>query len=547
MLGIKCLTASSVFIMNRIPGKQACYFFRWHLTDALFNFLNHQSFNMKKLPLHLSTLFFLSLLLWSCGEEVKQFSENEPYGIELARVRSYYHAQNIENRLKEMGIPTYMISLRDEIDESNEWYILMTGAAKDTVAISQLKVELDIKHKLGETKVLNYSQVDEFLTKIESKEIKEVEKIAAEKPDIPDNVYDLMEKFPKNNLFNVENVSLHNFPAKPIARKHLSSFYDAKLDLPRGVKKSIVAKNASSYAEVIFKDNLYGDQVTIDVLKLKSGHDLGQQPRARLIQYKTEELPEIADNIAWYFACLILNTGRYRTEEYEKISVSSFIELYGYKVLIEPRKDYFRTYMILVDASGEFVIFSQSTDKTDVEILAYLEDFGKSRGMLEYSEFHNTFFTIPKCLDDDDIFLGFTSSVLDQSYARSKNYANWAKAMVGHTESSAHFYNTELKKGWVCAAFDLLTPDKKDYIYGDMYTNTKAPGKYPIKVQDRDGFFVEVYWSNEVNFSTNARHVMAIAGFQMSKESLLERAEKFQTGVNSKDKDPCDDQPETEI
>jgi len=214
----------------------------------------------------------------------------------------------------------------------------------------------------------------------------------------------------------------------------------------------------------------------------------------------------------------------------------------GYKVVIEPRKDYVRTYLILVNKDGEFVVFSQSTHKTDGEILSYLEDFGKSKGMLAYNEFHNTFFTIPKCLEEGDVFLGFSSSVLGNSYARSKGYVNWAKAMVGHSESSANFYNTKTKTEWFSSSFDLITSSKKDYIYGDMYSNAKFGGKYPVKVLDRDGYYVNDPYDgyNEINFSTNGRHVLAVDGYRMSKSQLLKRAVKFQSGETNVENDPCE-------
>jgi hypothetical protein len=448
------------------------------------------------------------------------------------------------NRLEEMTLEPYMISLKDEADENNEWYVLLTGAEADTIAIEQLKTKLQIEHQLEEVQVLNYNNLSDYLSTVKQKDIKEVEKIVADRPDIPESVYELVEKFPKNNLFSVKNISLHSFPDEDVPRQYMRSFYDTSLDLPRGVKKRIVAKNAAAFAEVIYEDNLYGDQVTVDVIKLRDDHGIHELPKARLTSHEiaVEDMPETAEQIAWYFSTLILNTGRYRTETYDPIYVPSFIDLYGYKVVIEPRKDYVRTYMVLVDAAGSFVIFSQSTDKTDEEILAYLEEFGKSNGMLEYNEFHNTFFTIPKCLEEGDVFLGYSSSILTNSYAYSKGYAKWAKAMVGHSESSAHFYNTTSKKSWTCSSFDLITKDKKDYIYGDMYSNTESGGKEPIKVNKRDGFFVHERWMNynEVNFSNVGRHVMAVGGVGIPKEELMKRAVKFQSGEAKAGEDPCE-------
>ena len=193
--------------------------------------------------------------------------------------------------------------------------------------------------------------------------------------------------------------------------------------------------------------------------------------------------------------------------------------------------------MILLDETGDFAIFSQSTDKSDAEIFSYLEDFGKSAGMLAYNEFYNTFYTIPKCLQNGDVFIGYSSAILDDSYARSKGYANWAKALVGHAQSSASFYNCILDKSWTASAFDILTTSKKNYIYDDMYANSDYTGKSPLKVNGQNGYFVSASYSNykEVNFSTAGRHVMAIGARGTTREQLHIRASSFQDGDQLKE------------
>lgn len=493
------------------------------------------------LSLRLSRLvfaLFLALTMMACGR-VRQFSDGSPYAVELARVRSYYHAVKLESRLKKMDIPVYMVALSDPMDQSSKWYVLLTGAEKDTIAAAKLKVELDMSHRLKKLSVLNFESVKSYLLPLERKKIDEVENMAAAKPDLPENIYDLVDKFPKNDQFNVENVALYNFLNDAAAGRHDRSFYNAALDLPRGVSRSLVHQKAEAFAEVIYKDNLYGDRITVDVLKLKPDHGIDQLPRPRLTGNTGDDTAFEADGIAWYFAALILNTGVYMTEEYEKIQVDAYAALYGYKVVIEPRRDYLRTYMILVDVAGGFVIFSQSTDKTDQEILDYLAGFGLSEGMLDFSEFHNTFFTIPKCLEDGDVFLGYSSMVLTNQYARSKGYEDWSVAMVGHTASTSAFYSQKLRKVWTCSVFDLITPDKKNYIYNDMYRKKNYARRTEIQVNNSSGFFVDTYYDNELNFPTAGRHIIAVDGFNMSKEELLKRAVKFQTGAATPGQDPC--------
>jgi len=122
-----------------------------------------------------------------------------------------------------------------------------------------------------------------------------------------------------------------------------------------------IMKNSECYAEVIYEDNLFGDRVTIDIIRLKDSLDIES-----LLKGGIKNL-EIAD----YFSELILETGNYKFEDKLKIDISSFQKLSGYKVTIQPKrnKDDLRTYFSLVSKDSKFLVFSQSTDKTDDEII----------------------------------------------------------------------------------------------------------------------------------------------------------------------------------
>jgi hypothetical protein len=177
-------------------------------------------------------------------------------------------------------------------------------------------------------------------------------------------------------------------------------------------------------------------------------------------------------------------------------------------------------------------------------MIVYLEGFGRSSGMINYNNFYNSFFTIPKCLEEGDEFIGFSSEVLTNSYAKSKGYTNWATAMVGHTVSKAMFFNSIKKMQWDCAGFDLLTPEKRENIYQGMYANRSSSGKVRLDVKGQLGYYVSASLFGrtilkEHNFSTNGRHIMAIDCQSCRKDEFLARAKKFQTGYDDPDYNPC--------
>ena len=148
---------------------------------------------------------------------------------------------------------------------------------------------------------------------------------------------------------------------------------------------------------------------------------------------------------------------------------------------------------------------------------------------------------MPECLESGDVFLGQNSVVLGNWYAQSKGYRNWAKAMVGHTQSQMDFYNVILNKGWSYSTFDILTSNKRDFIYNDMYANDQAPGKKKVQVGTQSGFFVKIPFIglNEVNYP-NGRYVMALDG-NLSEQELLERAIRFQSGELITDNLECEE------
>ena len=147
-----------------------------------------------------------------------------------------------------------------------------------------------------------------------------------------------------------------------------------------------------------------------------------------------------------YFAELILETGKYSFEDKVKIDVSSYQKFVGYKVTIKPskRKDEYRTYFVLVSKDMKHLVFSQSTQKTDEEIIDIIKSLGKGEGLNSYDEFYNSFYTLPSDIKHE--FVCFTTEKLSRRYARERNNAKWAKKMVGHMNSRAHFYSEEYRR-----------------------------------------------------------------------------------------------------
>jgi hypothetical protein len=490
---------------------------------------------MKNRFTYLCLGFFLFLL--SCGKNeriIEKFSAEKPYAIQIAKERSFYQAEKLSNRLLGMDIDAYMIQYADSIENDGQWYYILANNLEVLDSAKVLRTQLEDQFSLKDLQIVKFDDFQGAVLQLDSLKQKEKEIVKAKKPDIEEDIFQVINKFPESNALLVQKTFVLNTPEDPKKTKGFDAIYSMNMDLPRGISKKLILNKMSAFSEVIYKDNLYGDQVTLDIGKLREVVPV--EHSFSIINSSNSSSFEIAEE----YADMILETGDYRFEEKKEITVNSFTKLYGYKVTIEPKKDYFRTYLVLVDATNQYVIFSQSTDKSEEDLIRILEDIGNGNGLLDYSEFYNVFYTMPSGVVGNDQFIGFEIDKLGWRYAKERNYVKWSKEMVGHWCATGHFYND--KKGlWTYTIFDLLTNENQDYIYGSLYSNINESNKYKLDVYGTDGFVIfqeKFNWKTyqtykkafEISFGID-RYVSAVNNTENSwftKAELIERAESLQ-------------------
>lgn len=485
------------------------------------------------------TLTIISFFLFfSCSSKkervIEKFSKEKPYAIQVAKERSFYQAEKLTDRLLDMEIDAYMVQYSDSIDNDGKWYYILCDNIENLDTAKSIRNRLEKQFELKELKIATFDKFKNAVFQLDSLKQQEKKKITSNKPGVNEDIFNVINKFPESNSLLVQKTFVLNTPSDPENMKGFSTVYSFQMDLPRGISKKLMSKNTTAFSEVIYKDNLYGDKVTIDIGKLRSVKPLIN--KASIINLNNNESFEIAEE----YADLILETGDYLFEEKKEIEINSYTKLYGYKVTIEPKKDYFRTYLVLVDESNQYVIFSQSTDKSEEELIQILSDIGQGNGLLDYDEFYNAFYTIPENIVDNDMFIGFSIDKLDWSYAKNRGYVKWSKEMVGHWNATGYFFND--KKGiWTYSIFDLLTIENQNYIYGGLYSKSRTKNKYEVNVYGTNGFIIytdEFNWktyrsykkTHEISFGVD-RYVSAIGNSEsswFSKEELLERAESLQ-------------------
>ena len=464
-------------------------------------------------------ILIISILLFSCSS--KQVNDESPYAIQIKEVRSIFKAEDVVKRLDKFDIDSYIIA---EEGDDGTWYRIISGSEKSLDKIQKHKDWLDEKADFKELKIINYQNIKSNLVEDYRESKKEQERIKTLKPDIPEKIYEVISKFPDDDNFIVKNFFIVNCPDSIKDIRKFREGYNVDHDLPRGISMKSLMKRSECIAEVIYEDNLFEDRITIDIVKLKKNHGINIDNIEYASFFETEKNKKPLQ-IANYFAELILETGKYSFEDKVKINVSSYQKFVGYKVTIKPskRKDEYRTYFILVSKDMNHVVFSQSTEKTEEEIMDIIKSLGEGEGLESYDEFYNSFYTLPSKIKHD--FICFTTEKLSRRYARERNNAKWAKKMVGHWNSTAHFYSEE-HKNYVVSFFDLLYEDQVDYIYKTLYidSHSSSSRSFEIDVKGKTGITFKGTYPSEVSFPSG-RNVIVTANRQSGKLKLADMLE----------------------
>lgn len=444
--------------------------------------------------------FAIIVLFIACGHnpksEIKKISDPSPFSIEIKRERSYFQAEKVNSRLQADGYKSYIMSVEDSI-AGGQWYAVMIGAETDSATADSIKSLLEEKLNIDSLAILDYTDSGKIILDPDSVGIPERKQITAQKPKVPENIFQVIQKFPNSNMFYIKSIEIVNCDYDGELSNISNNLYH--IDLPRGIYIKHMIKYADAWAETIYNDNIYGDPVTIDVIKLSDDHDLTQKV------IKSSMLPvdndEYQFKIAEHFADLILGTDEYAVEVKEEISEQAYNTLKGYKVVLETKSGILRTYLVLVDQESQFLFFCQSIKKSLEDLQAVVRLIGKGIGMNEFDEFYNAFYLIPSEFPENDTFLTFSMYKLDWSYAKSKGYTSWSKKMVGHWHAQTNFVHTT-QGLWSFSIFDMLTAPKVDNIYYTLYSNERDTDDY-IEIWGKTGFRIDSWYSGleEINFA----------------------------------------------
>lgn len=387
------------------------------------------------------------------------FNETKPVAVEIARERSFYQANRIAQRLSQMDVETHIIS---RTGDDGQWYSVISGSFAYSAQAEQYERQLDSRYRIHPVAIVSYTDLEEAARVPAQKEtVTEQQRIDANPPSVPQEIVQVAEQYPQSETLDVNEIGM-----LMLSDKGIEAAKSKNINLPHGITLEYLKdKNCTALSTVTYEDNLHGDKITLNIAKRRSAK---QEKKTTASSIATER-NKAALTLCSKICKKILATGEYTNEQKVHFEADAYTKLKGYKVTFEDRGKTW-SYYVFTDEAGDYIYMAQATIVGDSEIISFITEIGKSGGLKEYDEFHNTFYTIADNQVDDDEFIGYYISRLTDGYARDRQYAEWAKCMVGHMYVDCFFYN-RTKGQWHFQLFDLLNEQSERKIYNSLYRN----------------------------------------------------------------------------
>lgn len=457
--------------------------------------------------------------------EVDKLSEGMPFGLLVKKARSYHQALPVVERLQEMGWPAY--TLRNK-DEEGWWYYVVAQSVADSVAADTVRAQLAERGIFDEVEIIHVGGLDTAAqVDLVEGEIVERKRIVAEEPDVPEVVMDVVEKFPVSQAFDLESGLILGRPQ--VKDRDYMKFMERRrfgLHLPKGITIDDILEEYLSFSEVVYSDNLNGDEVVMQIGRREQVEDY----RASFFSVGGFDPYELAER----YVKLVKRGSRGRMLEEERVEVRSFVVLKGYRMVEELEDGGRMTWVFLADESGRYVVMANSEDQAYAEMEGLLRQVGMKEGLKDYDSFYNTFYVFPNLNIKGDLFFGYEFERLGWDYARSKGYSDWSKEMVGHYVAQAYMHNK--KRGmWTFSLFDLVSEEKQAYVHGTLYSGGERNRLERTMVRDVEANVVSQVlkrrkFIDEVNFP-KGRFIVAVDNSDYSDlnlKELVQRAEILQ-------------------
>lgn len=172
---------------------------------------------MRKLITGISIVGVLFLTLGCRQRAPETVNEEQPYCVEVARERSIYQAQKIQERLHSMGVDAYIVESIDSVERG--WYSVVSGAFADSAASAAHAAYLDSTLHLPSLTLMDSRAMADSIHVVQegganTSYQNESKRIEANTPSAPEEVIRVARMFPENNAFYLQRGSIANFESE---------------------------------------------------------------------------------------------------------------------------------------------------------------------------------------------------------------------------------------------------------------------------------------------------------------------------------------------
>lgn len=379
-------------------------------------------------------------------------SEEKPYSLKVRSYKEEHPAQQSSERLRAKNIDAYVIKTYD--DDAYFSFDVHAGAfatpdesAETADALAALGIEdaelseyADIKEKM-----LRYDAVVQ-----QDNVIFETAENAT-LPEFSEAVRTCLANLPVNKNFLIESITIADF--ETLARTdggRLGSFKELSQET-----------GADALAKAVYLDDLFGKRVEVCVME-RAAH-FADFPDESTVQFA---LP--GDDVLY---ATVASDGNVRTISGMNADTTLYVKIDAY-------------------------------DFSEDEFTAFLDNAWSDSATVIYPQLRKSLCVLPKKAAGRD-FTAFTLSRVDESYAESKNYADWAIPIVGHWNASGYFLQDgeEVSVDFFDMDYAHNAQRNQEMFNAAHRRSILTDSNHPATVHETDAWYVENSSVKEISFS----------------------------------------------
>ena len=399
-------------------------------------------------------------------------TSEKPFSILVQKNKNEEDAKKTNERLHEKSVDSYIVKKYN--DDELFSFDVHAGAFATEAETKTAQEELS-KKGICDTEIANYEDFKDEVKNyndVVQREVVQYESGNEKIPDsIPKNVVHILNEFPVNKNFQVEEIFIWDFDAIGSEKKT-----DFENDM---FTQFLSTENGVSAASLVhYKDSLYGNDIVIVIAEIDD-----RDFENKINDFENDETEIIHEQFA--LRKNILNA---------KIKQDgNAITLIG----LNEKKNLFVGMIANNFSLDDFKLFIKS---------GY-----KDSSLLVFPEIRKTLFILPHVSQEHNRnFLFFHASKVGDDYVALKGYADWAQKIKGHWDASG-YYRDENKI--ISTSFFDLEYDFAAKEAHQLFTNAHAlyetASNHRDYINGEEAWYVETFDGKELSFYKNV-YIVAV-------------------------------------